>query len=135
MHLWHHQLCWRGTAGNWVEFLPCILQGTADRVLLGLLPSSECAWKTAVAALKDTGGCLHLHGNVKDTEEASWAQATLVSTHAPCKLVMAIAECAAGLTMCTRMCLLHTGCNHLSQYSLAFEPEATYKLRSQYSAG
>ena len=62
----------------------------ADRVLLGLLPSSECAWKTAVAALKDTGGRLHLHSNVKDTEEASWAQAALVSTYVLCKLLRAM---------------------------------------------
>jgi tRNA G37 N-methylase Trm5 len=31
--------------------------GVADRVLLGLLPSSEDSWPTAVAALKATGGC------------------------------------------------------------------------------
>ena len=30
--------------------------GVADRVLLGLLPSSEDSWPTAVAALKTTGG-------------------------------------------------------------------------------
>lgn len=56
------------------------MQGAADRVLLGLLPSSRCAWRTALAALKEQGGWLHLHGNVRDSEEASWAQATLVRT-------------------------------------------------------
>ena len=54
------------------------MQGVADRVLLGLLPSSRCAWRTALAALKEQGGWLYLHGNVKDSEEASWAQTTLV---------------------------------------------------------
>lgn len=59
------------------------MQGVADRVLLGLLPSSRCAWRTALAALKEQGGWLHLHGNVKDSDEASWAQATLVRSFAP----------------------------------------------------
>ncbi len=37
----------------------------ADRVNLGLIPSSEESWPTAVNALKlDTGGVLHIHGNV-----------------------------------------------------------------------
>ena len=63
---------------------PCkAVQGVADRVMLGLLPSSQCAWGTALAALKDQGGWLHLHSNVKDSDEAAWSQATLVCpTHA-----------------------------------------------------
>lgn len=37
----------------------------ADRVNLGLIPSSEGSWEVACAALKlDTGGILHVHGNV-----------------------------------------------------------------------
>uniref|UniRef100_A0A1X7TYT2 NYN domain-containing protein n=1 Tax=Amphimedon queenslandica TaxID=400682 RepID=A0A1X7TYT2_AMPQE len=37
----------------------------ADRVLLGLIPSSEEGWATAAACLKpDKGGWLHVHGNV-----------------------------------------------------------------------
>ncbi|XP_073302824.1 tRNA wybutosine-synthesizing protein 2/3/4 [Primulina huaijiensis] len=47
-------------------------KGVADRVCLGLLPSSECSWVTAVEALRDEGGILHIHGNVKDTGESSW---------------------------------------------------------------
>lgn len=40
-------------------------ENIADRVNLGLIPSSEPGWKTACAALKsDTGGILHIHGNV-----------------------------------------------------------------------
>ena len=40
-------------------------ENIADRVNLGLIPSSEPGWRTACAALKsDTGGILHIHGNV-----------------------------------------------------------------------
>lgn len=47
-------------------------KGVADRVCLGLLPSSECSWVTAIEALRDEGGILHIHGNVKDTEKSLW---------------------------------------------------------------
>ncbi|TVU38887.1 hypothetical protein EJB05_12282 [Eragrostis curvula] len=47
-------------------------KGVADRVCLGLLPSSECSWATAVAALRVEGGTLHIHGNVNDSDETSW---------------------------------------------------------------
>lgn len=36
----------------------------ADRVNLGLIPSSESGWETACMALKPSGGFLHVHGNV-----------------------------------------------------------------------
>lgn len=49
-------------------------KGVADRVNLGLLPSSEGSWATAVRALRSNGGMMHVHGNVKDTEEESWTQ-------------------------------------------------------------
>lgn len=47
-------------------------KGVADRVCLGLLPTSEGSWDTAVRALRTEGGVLHIHGNVKDTEECLW---------------------------------------------------------------
>ncbi|GAU18390.1 hypothetical protein TSUD_202790, partial [Trifolium subterraneum] len=47
-------------------------KGVADRVCLGLLPSSECSWVTAVRALRREGGILHVHGNTKDSEECQW---------------------------------------------------------------
>lgn len=47
-------------------------KGVADRVCLGLLPSSEGSWATAVQALRYEGGTLHIHGNVKDSEETQW---------------------------------------------------------------
>lgn len=41
------------------------LTGVADRVNIGLIPSSEEGWPLACAALKQsTGGWLHVHGNV-----------------------------------------------------------------------
>ncbi|KAL0398766.1 UNVERIFIED_CONTAM: tRNA wybutosine-synthesizing protein 2/3/4 [Sesamum radiatum] len=49
-------------------------KGVADRVCLGLLPSSECSWVTAVRALRDEGGMLHIHGNAKDSEEGLWTK-------------------------------------------------------------
>ncbi|KAM7506258.1 hypothetical protein LguiB_005162 [Lonicera macranthoides] len=47
-------------------------KGVADRVCLGLLPTSEGSWVTAVRALRRKGGMLHVHGNVKDSEENVW---------------------------------------------------------------
>ncbi|OVA06603.1 tRNA transferase Trm5/Tyw2 [Macleaya cordata] len=46
----------------------------ADRVCLGLLPTSEESWLTAVRALRIEGGMLHVHGNVKDSEETTWSE-------------------------------------------------------------
>lgn len=42
------------------------LSDVADRVSLGLLPSSEEGWKLAVQALKTSGGMLHVHENVHE---------------------------------------------------------------------
>lgn len=40
-------------------------ENVADRVNLGLIPSSESSWKTACHALKkQSGGILHIHANV-----------------------------------------------------------------------
>nr|GMC77290.1 tRNA wybutosine-synthesizing protein 2/3/4 [Ipomoea batatas] len=49
-------------------------KGIAHRVCLGLLPTSEGSWVTAVRALREEGGIMHIHENVKDSEEASWTQ-------------------------------------------------------------
>lgn len=46
----------------------------ADRVLLGLLPDSERAWPIAVEALRDSGGVMHVHGNVASGEEEAWTR-------------------------------------------------------------
>ena len=46
-----------------------------DRVSLGLLPSSEGGWWTAVQALRrSTGGWLHIHGNVPAKEMIIWTE-------------------------------------------------------------
>ena len=46
-------------------FQQVALKNIADRVNLGLLPSSEESWPVACAALKRaTGGWLHIHGNI-----------------------------------------------------------------------
>eukprot|EP00210_Caulerpa_lentillifera_P009558 g9116.t1 len=52
-------------------------KSVADRVLLGLLPTSQGGWKTAIEALKPSGGWLHLHENVKDIAETDWTQNTI----------------------------------------------------------
>ena len=50
-------------------------RGRADRVNLGLLPSSEPGWPLAIAALKPaSGGWLHVHENVAEADEAAWLQ-------------------------------------------------------------
>ncbi|KAG7557630.1 S-adenosyl-L-methionine-dependent methyltransferase [Arabidopsis suecica] len=49
-------------------------KGVADRVNLGLIPSSEGSWVTAIQALRPEGGILHVHGNVKDSDESSWGE-------------------------------------------------------------
>ena len=49
------------------------LHDIADRVLLGLLPSSEAAWPLAVACLKQKGGWLHVHENVAEAEIVAWS--------------------------------------------------------------
>jgi tRNA G37 N-methylase Trm5 len=43
-----------------------------DRISLGLLPSSEGGWRTAIRGLKDCGGWLHIHANVPISEIKDW---------------------------------------------------------------
>ncbi|MCH2648743.1 MAG: hypothetical protein MKZ57_02895 [Candidatus Poseidoniaceae archaeon] len=44
------------------------LTGIADRLHLGILPSSQSTWKLAINCLKSTGGIIHIHMNVKESE-------------------------------------------------------------------
>ena len=47
-------------------------RGVADRVNLGLIPSSESGWQVACGALKPhSGGVLHIHGNVITSKQLS----------------------------------------------------------------
>ena len=50
------------------------LIGKINRVMLGLLPSSENGWSLAIKALDSAGGMLHLHGNAVAKEEKKWAE-------------------------------------------------------------
>eukprot|EP00957_Ditylum_brightwellii_P095316 7260373-Ditylum_brightwellii.AAC.1 len=51
-----------------------LLRGV-DRISLGLLPSSEGGWETAIRSLRrDVGGWLHIHGNVPQSERNQWIQ-------------------------------------------------------------
>ena len=45
-----------------------VYSGKCDRVLLGLLPSSQRGWPLAISALKECGGVLHIHENVPKAE-------------------------------------------------------------------
>lgn len=48
----------------------------ADRVLLGLLPSSVQGWPLAVRALKGSGGTIHVHENVHEGIMDTWVEET-----------------------------------------------------------
>ncbi|GMH05308.1 hypothetical protein Nepgr_007148 [Nepenthes gracilis] len=60
--------------------------GIANRVCLGLLPSSKGSWVMAVRALRSEGGTLHVHGNVKDSEEDLWTEHVVKSISKIAKL-------------------------------------------------
>ncbi|KDO23949.1 hypothetical protein SPRG_10645 [Saprolegnia parasitica CBS 223.65] len=55
------------------------LGAIADRVNLGLLPSSELGWPVAVQVLKAGGGMLHVHENVAVDHMDAWKQHVLTS--------------------------------------------------------
>ena len=48
------------------------LGGVADRVFLGLLPSSEEGLETALEVLSPSGGTLHVHGLAPSKDHSSW---------------------------------------------------------------
>ena len=62
--------------GDNQESLPK-LEYIADRVFLGLLPSSELVWEHAVNCLKQTGGYLHIHMNVEEEKTPNWQKLTI----------------------------------------------------------
>ena len=53
-----------------------LLLDIADRVCLGLLPSSTKGWILAVNVMKKIGGILHVHENVLDNDLKNWTQET-----------------------------------------------------------
>ena len=44
------------------------LSNIADRVHLGILPSSENTWQLAINCLKQSGGIIHIHMNIREKE-------------------------------------------------------------------
>jgi tRNA G37 N-methylase Trm5 len=68
---------WPGDNGTLLARAPA-LRGVADRVLLGLIPSSRCAWGTALRVLKPAGGLLHVHYNVAEEEAARFGEEDLL---------------------------------------------------------
>ena len=58
--------------------LRTLLRGVADRVNLGLIPSSRDGWPLALDALGARGGWLHVHANVDKGAERAWAEASLL---------------------------------------------------------
>lgn len=55
----------------------CGLHDIADRVLLGLLPSSRTGWPLAAKVIKRSGGTVHLHENVFEKELVQWTEGML----------------------------------------------------------
>eukprot|EP01039_Chlorochromonas_danica_P008263 gene8263-9112_t len=53
-------------------------ESIADRVLLGLLPSSKKGWHLAVKVLKASGGIIHVHENVFEKELSQWLEELVV---------------------------------------------------------
>jgi len=58
------------------------LEETADRVFLGLLPSSEDGLEAALRVLKPDGGTLHIHGLAPSSDHFSWAEGVVASASA-----------------------------------------------------
>ena len=50
------------------------LAGVADRVFLGLLPSSQDGLEVALSVLSPSGGTLHVHGLAPSKDHASWVE-------------------------------------------------------------
>lgn len=55
------------------------LGGVADRVFLGLLPSSEEGLEAAMGVLSPSGGTLHVHGLAPSKDHSSWVGDLLTS--------------------------------------------------------
>ena len=58
------------------------LEGVADRVFLGLLPSSEDGLEAALRVLNTDGGTLHIHGLAPSSNHSSWAERVCASVSA-----------------------------------------------------
>ncbi|KAJ0409019.1 hypothetical protein ATCC90586_005203 [Pythium insidiosum] len=88
----------------------------ADRVNLGLLPTSEKAWPLAVQVLKPAGGWMHVHDNVATEDRERWEKHVVDS-------ISALAE-AHGRRW-------RVSCEHVERVK-SYAPKV-YHLRLQYS--
>uniref|UniRef100_A0A0R3RPR6 tRNA(Phe) (4-demethylwyosine(37)-C(7)) aminocarboxypropyltransferase n=1 Tax=Elaeophora elaphi TaxID=1147741 RepID=A0A0R3RPR6_9BILA len=62
-------------------------QGVADRVNIGLLPSSRPYWLAACKCLKSTGGILHIHEAVRTSEQGTGSLELIDKSTAHSKLI------------------------------------------------
>lgn len=60
--------------GDNAQLVGSAVEGTAHRVVLGLIPTSERGWPTAVRCLAPAGGWLHVHMNKADHEITQWTE-------------------------------------------------------------
>ena len=51
-----------------------ILKGIADRVILGLLPTSEGSFGSSIEILRESGGTIHVHGLSKADSHNEWSE-------------------------------------------------------------
>ena len=60
-----------------------IQSNIADRICLGLLPSSEDGWPIAARLLKATGGMIHVHENISSNQNdiINWIEYTINKFH------------------------------------------------------
>jgi len=85
----------RNVAANGVQDIVTVYDGdneqmrqvagnSADRVMLGLIPSSKRGWPVAVAVLKPSGGVLHVHGNIPtgNASRSKWGAQVAASIRA-----------------------------------------------------
>ena len=89
-------------AGDNADHLPS-LAGCADRVHLGLLPTSEGAWASGAKALRIEGGCMHIHANVKEERVESEGNRILAS-------IREILGVMPELTHVEQVKCMHRGC-------------------------
>ena len=51
-----------------------VLKGVADRVILGLLPTSESSFGPSIEVLRESGGTIHVHGLANSDSHREWSE-------------------------------------------------------------
>ena len=83
LFLYYNQETWLKLTLSDFQVCP---KNIADRVNLGLIPSSEPGWMVACTALKsDTGGILHIHANVNTKQDPRSEQSDRYIDHTAAK--------------------------------------------------